>query len=323
MASWHEVGRASARFLAQHIFRPKDGLKPALLLRLAGLAGGILIPARAAEPSFYDARVAPIFEQHCVGCHGEKKHKAELRLDSFEHLMKGSDTGAVVKAGDTKASELFRRITLPSEDDEVMPSDGKPHLSANEIKVIELWIAGGASREKTIADFPNAPAAPRAKAPIVPLAPDWHARAKEIAALEKELGLRLRPRSQIATDGLVLRTASAPRRCDDAALAKLKPVADLIVEAELARTKVTDVGLKSLAACTNLRAIDLTHTAVTSEGLVALSELKRLETINLTETAVDDRGVAKLKTLPALKRLWLFGTKASQESGTAEKVVAR
>jgi hypothetical protein len=114
----------------------------------------------------------------------------------------------------------------------------------------------------------------------------------------------------------VLRTASAPTHCDDAVLAKLAPIAELIVDAELARTKVTDAGLKSIAAFRNLRSLDLTRTAVTSEGLTALTELKLLEAINLTGTAIDDSGVAKLKTLPALKRLWLFGTKATNAADT-------
>ena len=80
----------------------------------------------------------------------------------------------------------------------------------------------------------------------------------QIAALEKSLGVRLVPRSRLATDGLVLRTASAPSRATDAALAQLAPIADLIVEAELARTKVTDAGLATLATFTNLRTLDLT-----------------------------------------------------------------
>ena len=126
----------------------------------------------------------------------------------------------------------------------------------------------------------------------------------------------------MATDGLILRTASAPGRCDDAALAKLAPVAALIVDAELARTKITDAGLEALAACENLRSLDLTRTAITSEGLAALAGLKKLESLNLTDTAIDDSGVAKLKALPALKRWWLFGTKVTTTESRA-KVVAK
>jgi mono/diheme cytochrome c family protein len=275
-----------------------------------GFAAVVGVGIARAETTFYAARVAPIFEQHCVTCHGAEKHKAKLRLDSFAQLMKGGDSGLVIKPGAPKASELFRRITLPEDDDEVMPSDGKPHLSTDEIKVIELWIARGASEEKNVAEFSDAPPL-RVKQPIAPLAPDWLPRAAEIVALEKETGVKLVPRSQIGTDGLILRTASRPTRCDDAALAKLTPVADLIVDAELARTKVTDAGVKTLGTFRNLRALDLTSTKITSSGLAALTGLSHLETLNLTGTAVDDSGVAQLKALPTLQHLWLFGTKVA------------
>jgi hypothetical protein len=266
-----------------------------------------------AEPTFYTARVSPVLEKHCVVCHGAEKQKAGLRLDRFDHAIRGGEAGAVVKAGDLKGSELFRRITLPASDDDVMPSDGKPLLSADEIKIIELWIASGASATKPLADYPTAPVPKLAKAPSIPLTPDWRPRAREIAALEKELGVRLVPRSQIGTDGLVLRTASAPRRCDDAVLARLKPIAALIVDAELARTKVTDAGMESLAGFENLRGIDLTRTAITSSGLAAIVRLKNLEHLNLTDTAVDDAGVRQLQSIPTLKRVWLFGTKATAD----------
>ena len=276
---------------------------PSLLSR-AGLRGAALLAVVAslrAEPSFYTARVAPIFDRHCTVCHGAEKQKAKLRLDTFEHAMRGAESGAMIKPGDAKGSELYRRITLKADDDEVMPSDGKPLLAPEEIKIIELWLAAGASATKPLADFPTAPVPRPARAPHVPLAPDWQPRAAEIAAFEKATGLKLLPRSQIATDGLVLRTASAPARCDDAVLAQLAPLAPLIVEAELARTKITDAGLRTLAKFPNLRALDLTRTAITSAGLAPLAGLKNLEALNLTDTPVDDAGLAKLKSAPALK----------------------
>jgi hypothetical protein len=281
------------------------------IVRRAGIVFGLGVTSLWAEPTFFTARVAPVMEKHCVVCHGAEKQKAGLRLDSFEHAMRGGEAGVVLKAGDAKGSELFRRITLPATHDDVMPSDGKPLLSSDEIKIIELWIASGASPTKLLADFPTAPVPKLAKPPAIALAPDWRPFAREIASLEKELGVRLVPRSQVPTDGLILRTASAPRRCDDATLAKLTSVAPLIVDAELARTKVTDAGLKSLSRCENLRALDLTRTAVSSAGLEEISRWRKLEQLNLTDTAVDDAGVAHLRSLPTLKRVWLYGTKAS------------
>ncbi len=292
------------------------------LLSRAGLHGAVffaLVGIVPAEPAFYTARVAPIFERHCNVCHGAEKQKGKLRLDSFEHAMRGAESGAVVKPGDVKGSELFRRITLKPDDEEVMPSDGKPLLAAEEIKIIELWIASGASATKPLADFPTAPVPKFARAVAPVLAPDWRPRAAEIAAIAQATGLKIVPRSQVPTDGLVVRTASAPGRCDDAALAKLAPIAPLIVEAELARTKVTDAGLKSLVRLPNLRSLDLTRTAVTAEGLASLAGLKNLEALNLTETSVDDAGVAKLKALPALKRVWLYGSKITETAFAAAK----
>ncbi len=273
------------------------------------LALGLLLAALplGAETTFYQDRIGPILERHCVVCHGPEKQKAGLRLDSFAWVMKGAESGAMVLPGNVAGSELYRRITLPAGDEEVMPSEGKPLLSREEIRNVELWILGGASATKVVAEFPGAPPLGRPKPAAVALAPDWRPRAAEIRRLESELGVRLVPRSQQAGDGLILRTAGSPRRGDDAALARLEPIAELIVEAELARTPVTDAGLASLGRWVNLRALDLSRTRVTGQGVAALAGLARLETLNLTDTAVDAAGIERARALPALRRFWAFG----------------
>ncbi len=272
----------------------------ALALLLAALPLG-------AETTFYQDRIGPILDRHCVVCHGPEKQKAGLRLDSFAWVMKGAESGAMVLPGNAAGSELYRRITLPAGDDEVMPTDGKPLLSREEIRNVELWILGGASATKVVAEFPGAPALGRPKPAPVALAPDWRPRADEIRRLETELGVRLVPRSQQAGDGLILRTAGSPRRGDDAALARLAPIAELIVEAELARTPVTDAGLAALGRWTNLRSLDLSRTRVTGQGVAALAGLPHLEALNLTDSAVDAAGIQRARAFPALRRLWAFG----------------
>ncbi len=59
--------------------------------------------------------------------------------------MHGGKHGPVIKAGDVKGSELFRRITLPRTDDDFMPAENKRPLSPDEVKLIGLWISTGAS----------------------------------------------------------------------------------------------------------------------------------------------------------------------------------
>jgi hypothetical protein len=258
-----------------------------------------------AEPATFGSRVAPILEKNCTVCHGAEKQKADLRLDSHAAILLGAKSGEIVKPGDAKASELVRRITLPETDEDVMPSDGKLHLRPEEIVVLEKWIAAGAP---ATAEFEAPAFVPAVIAP--PAAPDYSLRLVQANELAAAIGVRLVPRSRVPTDGLVLRTASAPARCDDTALAKLAPMADLIVEAELARTKVTDAGLASIGTWKNLMRLDLARTAVTSAGVARLAGLTKLEAINLSETKVDGAGVVAVRALPRLKTVWAFGTAA-------------
>jgi uncharacterized membrane protein len=270
-------------------------------------------PAPAA--TFFAARVAPIFENKCSSCHNTEKRKGKLRLDSFENVMRGGKDGIVVKPGDPKHSELFRRINLSPDEKDFMPTDGKPPLTASEVKIIELWIASGASSSLPAIEVRGAPPLSVAELPVLPLTSDYRPQLPLITSLERELGVRLVPRSRNPEDGLILRTASAPEHCDDVAIARLKVIGILIVDAELARTKVTDAGLKTLAMFSNLRAVDLAHTAVTSAGVPVLARLSHLESLNLTATVVDDAGVAALRHKQTLKRLYLFETKCTAQSG--------
>jgi uncharacterized membrane protein len=272
----------------------------------------------APSATFFDARVAPILENKCSNCHNAEKKKGKLRLDSFENVMRGGKDGIVVKPGDPKHSELFRRINLSPDEKDFMPTDGKPPLTASEVKVIELWIASGASSSLPAMEVHGAPPAP-APEPHVPLTKDYRPQLPLITSLEHELGVRLVPRSRNPEDGLILRTVSAPERCDDLALRRLRVIGSLVVDAELARTKVTDAGLETLATFSNLRAVDLAHTAVTSAGVPILASLSHLESLNLTATAVDDAGVAALRRKQTLKRLYLFETKCTAESELESK----
>ena len=100
---------------------------------------------QATPNSFYAARVAPLFAQHCISCHGETRQKAELRLDSYAFVRRGGRHGVVIRPGDPKSSELMTRITLPVGDDKAMPPEGKTPLSPDDVTVIRLWIRAGAS----------------------------------------------------------------------------------------------------------------------------------------------------------------------------------
>ncbi|GAB3883673.1 DUF1549 domain-containing protein [Spirosoma agri] len=87
--------------------------------------------------------VRSILAHNCYSCHSATKTKGNLRLDNKELVLKGGKHGAILTAGYPEASELIRRITLPTGDKEVMPTKGK-RLSEQEVALLSFWIKQGA-----------------------------------------------------------------------------------------------------------------------------------------------------------------------------------
>ena len=65
-------------------------------------------------------------------------------FDTYELLMTGGEDGPVIDPGKPDASEIIRRVSLPGDDDDFMPNDGKKPLTPSEIQLIGQWIAAGA-----------------------------------------------------------------------------------------------------------------------------------------------------------------------------------
>src|SRR5713226_7720343 len=62
------------------------------------------------QAEFFEARVRPVLAENCFSCHGPKKQKGGLRLDSAAYLLKGSDSGPVVIKGDPEKSLLIQAV---------------------------------------------------------------------------------------------------------------------------------------------------------------------------------------------------------------------
>src|SRR5438552_2440618 len=77
-----------------------------LILALAPAA-----PARAATARASFARdVMPVLDRYCVRCHGAARPSGGLRLDRYEAVLRGGDSGPAVIAGDAAASLLVAKV---------------------------------------------------------------------------------------------------------------------------------------------------------------------------------------------------------------------
>jgi mono/diheme cytochrome c family protein len=284
---------------------------PSPLKRMMGLR---TVQAKAFDypDSFYARHIYPILDSNCVVCHGEQKVKGHLRLDTYDHLMRGGSDGAIVIPGKPERSTLLQRITLPPSDKKFMPSDGRPALKPEEIAWIRAWIQQGASEQVRSLVGINLP-----DDEPLPQVGDYSALIPEITRTAKAEGITLVPVSRNLGDGLILNTADAGSKFGDQQLAGLLRFAPYIVEAELARTSVTDAGLATLGKFSHLRALHLEGTGITGSGLANLTPLAQLNYLNLSETKVTQAAIAPLTAMKTLRHLYVYDTPA--QPATAAK----
>jgi mono/diheme cytochrome c family protein len=91
-----------------------------------------LICSRAEAPATvdFDKVATPFLEEHCARCHGEKKHKGELRLDTLSRDFVAGSTAM-------HWADVMDRISAGE-----MPPDDEPQPKAAEAAKIVEWLAG-------------------------------------------------------------------------------------------------------------------------------------------------------------------------------------
>tara|TARA_R110002095_G_scaffold161803_1_gene140243 strand:+ start:33402 stop:36650 length:3249 start_codon:yes stop_codon:yes gene_type:complete len=88
---------------------------------------------------FFEKEVRPLLIKHCLECHGEKKQKGELRLDSLKAMLQGGESGPAIVPGKANESLLVEAINFDSFE---MPPEQK--LADKEIATLTRWVKTGA-----------------------------------------------------------------------------------------------------------------------------------------------------------------------------------
>ena len=117
-----------------------------------------LSPLTAGEgEAFFESKIRPLLIEHCIECHGEKKTKGGLRLDSRGGWETGGDSGPAITPGDTEASLLVKAVRY-RHDDFAMPPERK--LPDAHIALLEEWVRMGAPDPRSEAPSKTAAAKP-------------------------------------------------------------------------------------------------------------------------------------------------------------------
>ncbi len=321
-----------------------EALKPAMLIGLsapketgapettAAAPGSANAEVPIGEQNVYTDLVVPILEKSCNECHNENKIKGKLRMDTHELLLagaEGSDFPTVVP-GDADKSEMIVRVMLPEDDDEFMPTKGDP-LKPAEIKLLSLWIKSGAGTDLTVAQLGEDPAIVKTAIEVAAihastgkdvvegggaayesvwdtLAPEEKAaRMTEINEAAERFHFSIMPISA-EDDRLRVNVVNGAKDFGDEQIKLLEPVADRIVWLDLARSQVTDEGMKSVGKMRSLERLHLENTKITDAGIEHLGALGKLEYLNLYGTKVDNGIFETFAKLPSLKKVYLWQT---------------
>lgn len=137
---------------------PLDGERPneqrIPMTRMPSIITSVLIlvaaPMSAAESPVtatieFNRDVRPILSDKCFYCHGgdANKRQAELRLDDRQSAIQSR----AIVPHDTAASQLVERVNSRDPDLVMPPPESNRQLSADQKKVLERWIAEGATYE--------------------------------------------------------------------------------------------------------------------------------------------------------------------------------
>ncbi len=158
------------------------------------------LPASATAPVDFARDIRPLFEKHCVKCHGPEKQKGGWRADVRDSALKAGDNYAPNIVPGKSADSPLIHFVAGLEKDMLMPQKGD-RLSAEQIGLLRAWIDQGATwpmEEKPVVDEKKTHWAFQPVRAVAPPAPGNPVDAF-IRAKLTEQGLALSPEADRAT----------------------------------------------------------------------------------------------------------------------------
>lgn len=269
------------------------------------------------NPAIYQDVVYRILEDNCTSCHNANKQKGQLILTSLEDMLKGGETGNTLIPREPAKSELIRRLLLPEDDEEHMPPEDKQQLEREEIKILEQWIALGASDTIRLDHLtPSHPLATLVRALIEPDPLEKWAQLPEIADTTLlNLSSEYLTINRIAqeSNALSVNVYLSPVY-DPGPIVNLARVATNIIELDLSGLPIGESELQIVASCSNLESLEIDRTPITNRDLERLAFLDKLKELKVYETSIGDSSITTIKNLKNLIHIYLWNTEISEAS---------
>ena len=112
---------------------PRDTVPPPSLAE----SGAVQAAISTADRRLFEAHIRPLFQKHCLRCHGSIRKRSGLDLRTLEAVLRGGESGPSVVPGAPHESRLLALVEPDA--DPAMPP-GKTQLSDDERALLEVWI---------------------------------------------------------------------------------------------------------------------------------------------------------------------------------------
>ncbi len=277
-------------------------------------------PKPLEEMLVYEDMIIPFMDKKCMSCHNTNKSKGGLIMTHYEGLLKGGKSGKpTLHPGSVEESELIQRVLLPEGHDDRMPPEGKAPLTAEEISIMEWWVAEGAATDIKVEKAKEDPK-------IQPFIADYlqrleqqqKAKFMQDQALESMIvQVANEKKFQLGMDKygdgkIALSMAFPPSSFEDNDLTELQPLFSQISKASLVASGITDDGLYHVGQMNELKELYLQQTSIDGSGLVYLTGLPNLQLLNLSKTRIDDGNLLHVLKMENLEELSLNYTEVSK-----------
>jgi mono/diheme cytochrome c family protein len=123
-------------------------MKTAEKILLSGLLPLALAACGSESTVSYSQDIKPILDQHCIECHqpgGAGLLASGFDMTSYEGLMRGTNFGPMVIAGDPEGSNLLVLAEGRADPSISMPHGPRDPVAKTDIQTIRTWIEQGAN----------------------------------------------------------------------------------------------------------------------------------------------------------------------------------
>jgi uncharacterized membrane protein len=268
--------------------------------------------ANVPEANLYADVIDPILDSKCYSCHSSRKQKGDLRLDGMNMILKGGKHGRIVVERNADSSTIYKRVTLPLEDEHHMPPEKKEQLTSVEIDLIHFWIAEGASFEKKVGS------SVKAERLIKTLVESTHQEnwmpQEEVAAADEDVVLKLKASGVLVlpfavNNNYISASFINKRSPDKDILNQLLPLRDQLISLSLSYCKVSSMDLDILKQFPNLIWLYLDHTNANDSIAPIITQLPKLKYLNLVGTSISDESLSSIGGIKTLKELYVYQSK--------------